>query len=165
MNIVRLGLAVILVASGALMLLLMSTPDQIKEPDHVKEQIHRFNVGDVSMALALTEVIKIEPLKDPRIGIRLDFRPGHRQPRQIELTVGDAPCVPKTCSKSARMRNGVELQYRTELNSGGSGGAEANLIGVLSSRHGFLNIHCHTQSEFGPNPEWCMRYLRQLRIN
>ncbi len=165
MNTVRLGLAVILVASGALMLLLMSTPDPVKEPDRTEEQVHRFNVGDISMALAETEAIKIVPLKDPKTGIRLDFRPGRRQPQQIEITVGDAACSPNTCTKSARMRNGVELLYRTELHSGGSGGAEATLTGVLRNSRFSLNIYCHKQDELEPNPEWCMWYLWRLRID
>ncbi len=165
MNTVRLGLTVILVASGGLILLLMSAPDGAKKPNRIEEQVHRFSVGNVSMTLALTETIKIVPLKDPKVGIRLDFRPGWRQPQQIEITVGDTACPPNTCTKSARLRNGVELQYRTELHSGGSGGAEATLTGVLRSSRFSLNIHCRKQDELESNPAWCMWHLLRLQID
>lgn len=165
MNTVRLGLAVILVASGALILLLVSAPDRANEPDRVNEKIHRFSVGNIPMALALTEAIEIVPLKDPKIGIRLDFRPGWRQPQQIEITIGDAACPPNTCTKSARMRNGAELEYRTELHSGGSGGAEADLTGVLRSKRFSLNIHCLKQDELESDPAWCLWHLWRLQFD
>lgn len=158
MNIARLGFAVLLVASGALILLLMSAPN------HGDVPVRRVQLEGIAIEMRLEQSVAITPLPGADAGIRIDFRPGHRQPRQIDLIRSGDPCLRETCPNASRFRNGARLSFRTESNEGGSGGAEAYLTGALGFGDRKLSVLCRTQSEFGPNPEWCIHHLRNMTL-
>jgi hypothetical protein len=64
-----------------------------------------------------------------------------------------------------RLGNGAVVKYSIERESGGSGGPEALLQGVLRMGTHVLAVSCHDQIELAtPSPEWCLRFLGYLRI-
>ena len=100
-----------------------------------------------------------------RAGVaKVDFAPGARQPRTIELKLADAtaaPAVPKATTR--RLPSGALLTYRVRMTGGGSGGAEATLIGRLTFGTLALAVTCHSQAEFGLIGDWCVPYLGSMR--
>ena len=122
-----------------------------------------FTVGSVTLEAKLPASAKLIELKTPHEGIRIDFRPGGRQPRQIDITRADDPCGAKPCDQTHRMRNGMIFRYRTETNSGGSGGAEAYLDGSLTVKGATFRLACRTQSEWSPRPQWCLEVFWEMK--
>lgn len=115
-----------------------------------------FAVGSVTLEARLPASAKLVELRTQHEGIRIDFRPGGRQPHQIDITRGADPCGAKSCDQTRRMRNGMLFKYRTETSSGGSGGEEAYLDGTLTVKGETFRLACRTQSEWSPRPEWCL---------
>jgi hypothetical protein len=72
-----------------------------------------------------------------------------------------------TYARWEELSNGTVVRYSVERPAGGgSGGPEASLKGelVLGTRR--LAVTCHDQRELpAPDPTWCFRFLRYLRID
>ena len=94
---------------------------------------------------------------------RIEFAPGARQPRTIDLKlIGSAGAVGgKTTTR--RLASGATLTYAIQTNSGGSGGAEATLTGRLGMGDVMLAVVCRSQGEYGVRGDWCLPYLGTLR--
>ena len=61
------------------------------------------------------------------------------------------------------MLPGGDLVYRIDKYEGGSGGAEATLVGALDVGGGTYRVECHEQAELPePDGEWCIPYLRTI---
>ena len=65
-----------------------------------------------------------------------------------------------------KLSGGAVLRYNIDRDVGaGSGGTEGRLEGVLQIGTRTLAVTCSDQDElFAPRPEWCLRFLRELRI-
>jgi hypothetical protein len=68
-----------------------------------------------------------------------------------------------------KLSNGAVLSYNIDRDvsgsSAGSGGTEGQLEGVLRIGTRTLAVTCSDQDElFAPKPEWCLQFLRELRI-
>lgn len=66
-----------------------------------------------------------------------------------------------------KLSNGAVLRYNIDRDVGaGSGGTEGRLEGVLQIGARTLAVTCSDQDElFAPKPEWCLQFLRELRID
>ncbi len=84
-----------------------------------------------------------------------------RTPHVMELGRGDPE---STHPDSTRLANG-RLHYTVEDHEGGSGGAYAILSGDirLTGTDITVGVTCTAQSEFTPDPRWCLPYLASLR--
>jgi hypothetical protein len=65
-----------------------------------------------------------------------------------------------------KLSGGAVLRYNIDRDVGsGSGGTEGRLEGVLRIGTRTLAVTCSDQDElFAPRPEWCLQFLRELRI-
>lgn len=84
-----------------------------------------------------------------------------RTPHVMELSGGNPQ---HTHPDSTRLANG-RLHYTIEDHEGGSGGAYATLSGdiQLDDTDITIGVTCTAQSEFTPDPRWCLPYLASLR--
>jgi hypothetical protein len=66
-----------------------------------------------------------------------------------------------------KLSGGTVLRYNIDRDvGGGSGGTEGRLEGVLQIGTRTLAVTCHDQDEVSPpRPEWCLPFLRDLRID
>lgn len=67
---------------------------------------------------------------------------------------------------SVPIREGSDFQFSLKQNiGGGSGGTEGELTGIVRLDQTVLDIECHDQSEWQPEPEWCVPYIHHLRFS
>lgn len=88
-----------------------------------------------------------------------------RQMRQLHLQPAPRGSDGKYADVE-KLSNGAVLRYNIDRDVGaGSGGTEGRLEGVLHIGTRTLAVTCSDQDElFAPRPEWCLRFLRELRI-
>jgi hypothetical protein len=89
----------------------------------------------------------------------------HRLNRQLHLRPAP-PGGDRTYAHIEKLSDGAVLRYNVVRDvGGGSGGTEGLLEGVLRIGTRSLAVACSDQDElFAPRPEWCLQFLRQLRI-
>lgn len=69
-------------------------------------------------------------------------------------------------NRASRLENASRIAYVQNNDiGGGSGGTEAELIGELTLADGLqLHVTCHDQSEWSPNPAWCLKHLGTIAV-
>jgi hypothetical protein len=98
-------------------------------------------------------------------GIRIfvDGNPGARSARSIDLAPS-AKTVDAAPGMKQRKFNHATLRYRTTTASGGSGGAEIHLDGVLSVGEVAYDVRCDNQAERNPpNLDFCFAAVETAR--
>jgi hypothetical protein len=72
----------------------------------------------------------------------------------------------RTYANVQELSDGIVVRYNIDRDvGGGSGGTEGQLEGVLQIGASTLAVTCLDQDEFrAPRPEWCLQFLRELRI-
>ena len=76
-----------------------------------------------------------------------------------------SPSAAHTYGRRQKLANGALLRYSIESDlGGGSGGSEAELAGRLNLSGRVLAIVCRHQSEWNPDPSWCINYLGYLKV-
>ncbi len=116
--------------------------------------------------IVLWDVLQLRAPLDARANSRPDrleliLRPETRSPSTLTLQ----RC---TQEEDAALRreataNVGPLAYRLERHEGGSGGAEASLLGAYTLGKQSWKVECHVQSEFPlPAGDWCLPYLLTL---
>ena len=124
-------------------------------------------VGDATLAIALPVEAEIRQTIGPPPGVQIDFAPGRRQPRTIDLAArAPEDAIEAGTTATARIGKESKITYRLEFPGGGSGGDEGYLIGVLTLGAATFAVTCVTQAEGlrRGDVEWCLEELRRLRI-
>ena len=66
---------------------------------------------------------------------------------------------------SVTLTGGAILRYKIVISEDtGSGGPEADLIGVLDFGTDQISVQCHDQDERKPQPRWCISSLHHIRM-
>lgn len=98
---------------------------------------------------------------------RFSLNPNIRIPRFIDVTALETPAASETTDFDRRVvwSGGRALDYSVSTGPGGSGGTSYDLNGRLSLPGALLDVHCHTQDEFGDarSAMWCLDYLETLQ--
>jgi hypothetical protein len=70
-----------------------------------------------------------------------------------------------TFAKRATLTDGVGASYNIDRDlGGGSGGTEGEIKGELDLYGKVFRLTCRDQDEAETNPEWCLRYLRYMKV-
>lgn len=105
------------------------------------------------------------PERTDLIAITLN-RPPQRVNRDILLAMkAFGPDV--TLDRELRLANGATLRYTVYRNPNatwGSGGPEADLYGVIEQDGLTIHVSCSDQSDWGPDPRWCIPYLHHVSL-
>lgn len=94
---------------------------------------------------------------------RIDFAPGTRRPRTIDLTLAGPAGSVEGKTTTRRLASGATLTYAIRTDAGGSGGTEATLTGRLKLDAVTLAILCRSQGELAVRGDWCLSYLGAMR--
>jgi len=116
-------------------------------------------VGDTTLAIALPVEAEIRQTIGPPPGVQIDFAPGRRQPRTIDLAArAPEDAIEAGTTATARIGKESKITYRLEFPGGGSGGDEGYLIGVLTLGAATFAVTCVTQAEGlrRGDVEWCL---------
>ena len=97
-------------------------------------------------------------------GVSILIHPGQRSPLSIAITRDDTRgSFLETNSKTRALTPSLQLTYREQVLSGGSGGDEGVLDGVLTLATNKYHITCRQQSEWRPSAQACLPILATLR--
>lgn len=98
--------------------------------------------------------------------VRITTNPGRRQVRDLTLAIAGKPEA--GLGHARHLASGFRLDYRVDEDAGGgSGGAEATLVGVIDlgpAATQRLAVTCGDQSEFTPDPTWCLELLERVTL-
>jgi hypothetical protein len=102
-------------------------------------------------------------VKPDGVSIRIEIRPGFRHPRPISLAPADN--VALTASyEHERSKSDTRLLWNHRVRTGGMGGPESHVEGVLHVREQAFSFTCSDQREGGPPPlDWCIDTLLAAR--
>lgn len=104
---------------------------------------------------------KVQPIPS---GVRMVIHPGRRAPLSIDIVSDDTSgSFLGTNAKTRALTPSLQLTYREHVLSGGSGGDEGVLDGVLTVASKTYRITCHQQSEWKPSAQACLPVLATLR--
>jgi hypothetical protein len=125
-----------------------------------------FRVGATTLAIDLPREAEIRPLAGSPGVVRVDFAPGRRQPRTVDLASGVGADPGGVGEATTRIGKDAVVTYRVEISGGGSGGDEGFLIGRLVLGAAVLSFTCVTQAEGlrQDDAKWCLEKLRHLRV-
>jgi hypothetical protein len=80
---------------------------------------------------------------------------------ELSATTGQEPIA---AADTMRIEDRGGVAYRSEVSSGGSGGDEGVLGGTVRLAGAVVHVECHIQDEWSVHAEWCLYYLRSLRV-
>lgn len=97
-------------------------------------------------------------------GVSIVIHPGRRSPLSIDIVRDDTRgSFLGANAKTRALTRSLQLTYREYVRSGGSGGDEGVLDGVLMLASKTYRITCHQQSEWRPSAQACLPVLAMLR--
>lgn len=104
---------------------------------------------------------KMQPISS---GVSIVIHPGRRSPLSIDIVRDDTRgSFLGTNAKTRALTPSLQLIYCEHVLSGGSGGDEGVLDGVLTLASKTYRITCHQQSEWKPSAQACLPVLATLR--
>jgi hypothetical protein len=91
----------------------------------------------------------------------LSIYPGTRTPTVLMFESG-APTSSSTGARALRSDGGLDVHYRVDASDGGSGGAEAIVLGEVHTKHGTVRLRCWAQAESEEPEQRCLDVLATL---
>jgi hypothetical protein len=128
-----------------------------------EDSLEQHSVSLQGYTLSLALPIGYERLPSAQDAI-IFGRPDSRHARTLELRVVTASQPQQTWQQRRRLANGSVIDYSigVQTQNIGSGGPEAELVGVVRLGKLKMLVTCHDQAEFTPNARWCLEYLGRL---
>lgn len=119
------------------------------------------SLPSLPLQLDLPSDAKVQPISS---GVSIVIHPGRRSPLSIDIVRDDTRGSSLgTNAKTRALTSSLQLTYREHVLSGGSGGDEGVLEGVLTLASKTYRITCHQQSEWKPSAQACLPVLATLR--
>jgi hypothetical protein len=104
---------------------------------------------------------KVQPIAS---GVSIFIHPGRRSPLGIDIVRDDTRGAFLGPNAETRaLTPSLQLTYREQVLSGGSGGDEGIVDGVLTLATKTYRITCRQQSEWSPSARACLPILATLR--
>jgi hypothetical protein len=130
------------------------------DPPHTRVE---FALAGNALAVSLPEPFS-KRIRVSNGEVVIDFAKNMRLQRLLILKHGARPAGGPLGPKR-ELRNGARLSYRIDDDTGGgSGGAIAELNGVLEIGAIEMVVTCTDQSEWGGDPEWCLPTLASIEL-
>lgn len=124
----------------------------------------RLEIGGKSYAMLIPKgsVVKAESTSGLVAAVPV---PNGRLVRFFSLRPSGQSKLPPA-NRTSRLENASRIAYVQNNDvGGGSGGTEAELVGELTLTDGLqLHVTCHDQSEWSPNPAWCLKHLGTIAV-
>lgn len=141
----------------------MREPGHAQSPPVSELQRVDFAIDSVSYQIMVPMAARLDG--NARPGCVMVWHPrSNRQMTFMELCSSSLPAA-HTYARQLKLTNGAILHYSIESGlGGGSGGSEAELAGQLDLNGRVLAIVCRHQSEWNPDPSWCINYLGYLKV-
>jgi len=112
--------------------------------------------------ITLPPQAKVEPRSG---GVSIALAPRSRYPYSLTILQSSrSAATAASMSRTKELAAGMTIRYRLEKDSGGSGGEEELLQGVIAYQAQTLEVTCHDQREYSaPDATWCLPLLATLR--
>jgi hypothetical protein len=123
-----------------------------------------FTIDDVPYQIMMPVGARLEA--NARPGCAKVWHPrSMRQMNFMELCPSSSASA-RSYATERKLTNDAVLRFSIESDlGGGSGGTESELAGRLDINGKALAVVCRHQSEWYPDPSWCINYLGYLKVD